>query len=267
MIIAQITDLHLSTPGSKVDVRFRTAEHLEKAVAHLLALDPRPDLVLATGDLVEDGETAEYERLAELLAPLPMPLYFIPGNHDERENLRAVLGPGGGVPAEGRFIQYVVEGWPVRLIALDTLLPGKSRGELCEERLAWLEARLAEAPERPTLIFMHHPPFQTGLWHMDKSAVTAPERLGAVVARHSQVERIVCGHLHRPILRRWYGTVVSVCPSTCHQIALDLRAGQKLGVIGEPPACQLHVWFQGDGLVTHTSYIEPNAVPEPMYPG
>jgi 3',5'-cyclic AMP phosphodiesterase CpdA len=267
MIVGQISDLHIAPPGSKADLRFRTAEHLARAVEHIGKLEPRPDLWLATGDLVEEGSAEEYQRLRDILAPIDRPIYVIPGNHDEREAMRAAFGDGGYLPPEnGAFLQYTLEDYPLRLIALDTLLPGKSRGELCDERLAWLEARLAEAPERPTLIFMHHPPFRTGLWHMDKQRVTTADRLGEVVSRHKQIIQIVCGHLHRPIQHLWHGVLVSVCPSTAHQIALDLRDGERLAVIAEPPALQLHVWFEDEGLVSHTSYIGTEAEPEYMYP-
>ena len=266
MIVGQISDLHVAPPGSKADLRFRAAEHMSRAVEHMRGLARQPDLWLATGDLVEKGTAEEYALLRDLLAPVDRPIYVIPGNHDDRETLRAAFADWGYLPAcEGAFLQYTVEDHALRLIALDTLLPGKSRGELCDERLAWLDARLAEAPERPTLIFMHHPPFRTGLWHMDKQRVTTADRLGEVVARHNQIVQIVCGHLHRPIQHLWHGVPVSVCPSTAHQIALDLRDGERLAVIAEPPACQLHVWFEDEGLVSHTSYIGTGAEPEYMY--
>ncbi len=265
MIIGQISDFHVAPPGSETDRRFRTAEHLERCVAHLNALEPAPEVLLLTGDLVHDGSAAEYRHLKEILGPLQMPLYLIPGNHDNREALRAAFADHAYWPTEGPFLHYTVEPHAVRLIGLDTQLPGKVRGELCAARLAWLEARLSEAPERPTLLFMHHPPFRTGLVHMDKSRLMDAERFGAVVARHPQIERIVCGHVHRPVQRRWHGTVVSICPSTAHQIALDLRPGVKAGVIMEPPACQLHVWREGEGLVSHTSYIG-FARAQPLYP-
>lgn len=265
MIIGQITDLHVAAAGSPTDRRFRTAWHLERAVAHVKALRPQPDVLLITGDLVHDGTVEEYERLRALLDPLAMPLYLIPGNHDDRDNLRATFGDHGYLPRDGGFIQYTVESYPVRLVGLDTLLEGSSRGELCQTRLSWLEARLGEAPERPTLIFMHHPPLLTGLDSMDRSRVADAQRLGAVVARHPQIERIVCGHVHRPIQMRWHGTVVSICPSTAQQIALDLSGGSRIDVIMEPPACQLHLWLPSQGLVSHTSYIGFDAT-EPLYP-
>jgi len=256
MIIAQISDFHVSFPDSGMDRRNRTADHLQAAVARLNALTPRPDVVLATGDLVEQGAVEEYARLAEILAPLTMPVLPIPGNHDERDNLRAAFPDHAHLPGTGEFLHYVVDDYAVRLVALDTVIPGASGGELCAERLAWLDQRLGEAPDRPTLVFMHHPPFVTGLAKMDTMGLRNPDDLAAVIARHLQVERIVAGHLHRPIVRRFAGTVASTCPSTAHQIALDLQPTEKLAIVMEPPAIAVHAWLpDGAGLVSHTVYV------------
>lgn len=252
MIIAQITDTHIREKGQMAVVE--TAGFLARAVEHLRGLHPRPDVVLATGDLVDAGRPEEYRHLRELLAPLPMPIYLIPGNHDDRQALAHEFADHGYLPRAG-FLQYVVEDYPLRLIALDTLIPGKGGGLLCEERLGWLAARLAEAPRRPTMIFMHHPPFITGILGMDALGLTGAEAMAEIVRRHPQVERVVCGHVHRPIQVRWGGTVASTAPSTAHQIWLDLRGGSRLAFVMEPPACHIHAWWPDTGLITHTSYI------------
>jgi 3',5'-cyclic AMP phosphodiesterase CpdA len=99
---------------------------------------------------------------------------------------------------------------------------------------------------------MHHPPFATGIAHMDHYGLANSEGLAAVIARHPHVERIVAGHLHRAIQARFAGTLASTCPSTAHQIALDLVPGTPLRYVFEPPGFQLHIWSEGAGLVTHT---------------
>jgi Icc protein len=256
MIIAQITDCHISAGDGAIDKYIDTAAYLTRAVDHLNALTPAPDVVLATGDLVDKGTVEEYERIREIFEPLEAPLYLIPGNHDNRENLTAVFHDHAYLPPAGDFIQYVVEDHPVRLIALDTLIDGQATGDMCGPRLAWLDERLAEAPDRPTLLFMHHPPFLTGMRKMDQSGLTDTKPLSDVVGRHDHVELIISGHLHRPIVRRFAGTVASVCPSTAHQLALDLGAAEKLSVTKEPPAVGLHLWRQSErSLVSHISYI------------
>jgi Icc protein len=257
VVVAQISDLHVAAPGSKIDQVCRTTTHVERAVEHLNALEPRPAVVLVTGDLADRGEIEEYERLRPMLDRLAMPAYLIPGNHDDRDNLRRVFDHHSYLAGAGGFLQYTVEDFPVRLVALDTLVPRQGRGLLCPRRLAWLDARLREAPERPTLIFMHHPPFTTGLVYMDGMGLDGIDELAAVVRRHPQVERIVAGHVHRPVIRCFAGTVACTCPSTAHQVALDLPPETRLAVTMEPPACLLHVWLgDGQGLVTHVSQIE-----------
>ena len=261
MVVAQISDPHIAAPGSKMDQACRTSHHLERAVHHLNALQPRPTVALVTGDLTDRGEIEEYERLRPMLDRLAMPTYLIPGNHDDRDNLRRVFDNHPYLAGDGGFLQYTVEDWPVRLVALDTLVPRQGRGLLCPRRLAWLDARLHEAPERPTLIFMHHPPFATGLVYMDGMGLDGIDALAAIVRRHPQVERIVAGHVHRPIVRRFAGTVACTCPSTAHQVALDLPPETRLAVTMEPPACLLHVWLgEEQGLVTHVSQIEAHPV-------
>lgn len=263
MIIAHISDTHITPEGRLAYRRVDTAAYLARAVQHLLALSPLPDAVLATGDLVDAGRPDEYEHLRALLAPLPMPVYLIPGNHDDRGALAAAFADHRYLPREG-FQHYVLEQYPVRLIALDTLLPGQAGGLMCEARLQWLDARLREAPSRPTMVVMHHPPFVTGIAFMDAHGLANAEGMRKVIQRHPQVERIVCGHLHRPIQRRWAGTVVLTAPSTAHQVTLNLHPGASSGFIMEPPACLLHVWSEAMGLVTHTSYIGDFGGPQPF---
>jgi 3',5'-cyclic AMP phosphodiesterase CpdA len=255
MLLAQISDVHVAAKGRLLLGRIDTPAFLARAVAHLNALDPAPDFVIVTGDLVDRGSVDEYENLRDLLAGLRLPFALLPGNHDDRANLRQVFAGHAYLPRAGEFIQYVIDHLPLRLIALDTLIPGEASGALCPARLDWLSERLEEQRQRPTVIAMHHPPFLTGLAAMDAINCANSEALGAIVAAHPQIERIICGHVHRPTALRWHGTVVTIAPSTAHQVALDLKPGSPVSWIMEPPACHLHAWLPGAGLVTHLSYI------------
>lgn len=249
-IVAQISDPHIALSGDKT-----TGEaELERAVDHLLHLPSRPDLVLVTGDCTDHGQPDEYARFRDLLRPLPMPVYVIPGNHDHRERLLDTFGPQGENPLPG-FAQYVVGGGPLRLIALDTLVPGRDEGQLCPERLAWLDARLTGAPDQPTVVFMHHPPFQTGVPVCDAIGLGNAEPFGALVARHPQIEAVLTGHLHFSAARRFRGTLAISCGSTQHQLMPDLRRPVGFAVRSEAPSCLLHAWHPHVGLVTHTSLI------------
>ena len=263
MLIAQITDLHVRPRGKLAYRRVDTNAMLEAAVAELQRLPQQPDVVLATGDLTDCGLLEEYETLREILSPLLAPVYLVPGNHDRRENLRLIFEGEGYLPRNDRFLRYVVEDHPVRLIGLDSVTPGAGHGEMCGERLAWLESRLEEARDRPTVLFMHHPPFPTGLRHMDAINCRNGEAMADIVARHPNVERVLCGHHHRPIQLRWAGTLGSVAPSTAHQVVFDLH-DEEGAFRMEPPAFQLHLWSEDAGVISHTAYVGEFSGPHPF---
>lgn len=254
MLLAQISDFHVVPPDTDLGKLMRTPGYLEAALAHVEAIAPSVDALLATGDLVESGAREEYELLASLLEATEKPIYLIPGNHDDREVMREVFRARGHryLPEEG-FLQYCIDLGPLRLVALDTLVPGEPGGLLCQERLAWLDARLAE-DDKPTLVMQHHPPFATGISQMDEMGLTGCEEEEAVLRKHPHVERVICGHLHRSIVRRFGGTIASTVPSTAHAVELDLRSPGRLAVLREPPACALHFWREG-ALITHASVI------------
>lgn len=248
MIIAQISDPHITVDSDAA------AGRLRDAVSHIGRLPTPPDVVLITGDCTQNGAPAEYGRFRDLISPLAMPAYVIPGNHDNREQLALSFGAQGGAPLDG-FVQYVVDAGPLRLVALDTHVPGRDEGLLCERRLAWLAERLAEEPERPTLIFMHHPPFSVGLAPTDRIGLTNAAEFGALIRRHPQVEALLAGHVHMTVTRRFAGTVAVACPATGHALLPDFSHPERLDVVMEPPACLLHVWGDGTGLVTIVSLI------------
>jgi 3',5'-cyclic AMP phosphodiesterase CpdA len=263
MLIAQITDLHVKLPGRLAYRRVDTAAMLEACVATLVALAPRPDLVVITGDLVDLGTPEEYARLRALLAPLPMPLVVVPGNHDAREPLRAAFADGGYLPAAG-FLQFAIDHHPLRLVGLDTVVPGEGRGALCAERLAWLDATLAAAPAHPTLVLMHHPPFLTGIGHMDAIGLSGRDGFETIMARHPQVQAVLCGHLHRDIQTLVGGRRALTCPSPAHQVELMLAADAPSRFRMEPPGFMLHHWQDGR-LVSHVAAIGDYPGPYPFF--
>ncbi|MBW4092609.1 MAG: phosphodiesterase [Proteobacteria bacterium] len=261
MLIAQLTDFHLRPPGLAANRVVETNMLTARALRALAALRPAPDAILLTGDLADRGEPGAYTLLARLLARAGLgPVFAIPGNHDDRATLCAALG----TPRTGGFLHYAIEDFPVRLVLLDTLVPGASHGALCAERLAWLEATLAAAPDRPTLIAMHHPPFATGIGHMDRIALAAPEDFAAVLARHPQVRLVVCGHVHRSITTRIGAAVVCIAPSVAHQVVLELGPEAASALTLEPPAYLLHHWSAAGGFVTHTALVEAYPGPFPF---
>lgn len=256
MLIAQISDLHLRTDGVLIHNQYDTHTAVERCVAHINRLTPKPDVVLATGDLTDDGSPADYARLRQLLDRLTMPCYVIPGNHDDRANLRMAFADLGYIPDSGDFLHYALEEYAMRLIGLDTLLPGELGGGLCPQRLAWLEARLEEQPGRPTLIFMHHPPFPSGIRFLDSPSFEGALELQSLISAHRQIRQIVCGHIHRDISAYWAGTCISIAPSCLYQMNLELRHGGTYQSVKDSPALSLYLWENDVGPVGYTSFIE-----------
>lgn len=258
VVIAQFSDLHVMAAGRNgygVDA----AAGLMRCIEHLCALDVAPDLLVASGDLVDAGTAEEYARLRTLFARIQVPVCLMPGNHDRRGPLRQVFADQDYLGRSGR-IHYHRDVRGLRVIALDSVIEGREGGDLDAEQLQWLEDLLRDQPAQPTLVFMHHPPVATGFSRMDRISVSAEsaQRLGQIIAGHPQVRAVLCGHVHRGVQVLWQGTQVSVCPSTAFQARLRLGPGRFEATLDEPPAYQLHHW-DGAALVTHTLAVLPPA--------
>jgi 3',5'-cyclic AMP phosphodiesterase CpdA len=263
MLIAQITDPHIKTEGRLAYRTVDTAANLGRCIRHLLGLKQPPDVVLMTGDLTDFGREDEYRVLRRLIAPLTMPVYVIPGNHDERGNFRKAFFDHAYLPPAGDMC-YVIDDYPLRMIGLDTTIPGKPGGEVCPARLEWLDHQLRARPDAPTLLFMHHPPIITGIEHMDVQNCANADALGDVLELHPQVLQILCGHVHRPIHTLWRGVMVSIAPSASHYVALDLGENPPRDFYLEPPSVHLHQWRDGS-LVTHLSFVGAFEGPHPFF--
>lgn len=263
MLIAQITDTHIKMPGKLAYKRVDTAAMLADCVKTVQQLDPQPDVIVMTGDLVDLGRREEYDHIKSILAPLRQPIFVVPGNHDARDTMREAFG-GNKVFRDARFLHFATSLGPIRLVGLDTLIPGQGGGELCRDRLDWIDRTLAEAPGTPTLVLMHHPPFKTGIGHMDKLGLRGSEEFAAVLARHAQVQLVLCGHLHRVIHAVVGGRPVLTAPSPAHQVALDLRDEAPSRFRMEPPGFMLHKW-DGERFVSHVAAIGNYDGPHPFF--
>src|ERR1019366_10440473 len=193
--IAQLTDLHVGAPwGDASESAVATA-----LAAVALVLGRPADAVVVTGDIANTPTDAEYERARMLLDELAAPVYVLPGNHDDRDALRRHFP----LPAtEAEHLSYVADLGPIRMIALDTVRPAESGGQLDGPRLAWLKTALAANRTTPTLLAMHHPPLDIGQSGMDAIGIPEPQRraLGAILAHHPQVHRIISGHVHHAVI-------------------------------------------------------------------
>jgi Icc protein len=253
MLIAQISDTHILAPGADHPSARLRAECLRRCVADINRRDV--DAVIFTGDTVQNGLAEEYAHLRALLAPLDAPLFLVPGNRDNAGALRAAFADHPDLPMAGEFLQYAFEDFAVRLVALDSTSPGERKGVYCRARQEWLDATLNAQPDRPTLLFIHHPPFDIDDHYV--GGYRRPEEAAALtdlVGRHPQVIRLFCGHVHCPVERRWAGTEASVMPS----VAVDVRKDGSEIDRREHPIYLLHRLTDEMRFVSEAIEVDPD---------
>jgi Icc protein len=256
LLIAQLADFHVTDAGKLLIDRWDTRAALDRAVKRIASLDPQPDLVVVSGDLGEDGTPDEYAFVGEKLRSLSRPVLAVPGNHDRRETLLAALPDMLSATPSGHLCHMTEQNGLV-LIGLDTLVEGAGHGELCDQRLAWLEDTLTRTAGRARLLVMHHPPFQTGITSMDAIGLRRGlQELAALLTAYPGTQAILCGHVHRSIQSTFAGIPVRLAPSASHAIACDLRPGAGYRLVREPPQVMLHIWSPSAGLVSHSVYVD-----------
>ncbi|MEQ1708240.1 MAG: metallophosphoesterase [Terricaulis sp.] len=243
-VLAQISDTHIRADDDGV-----AGKQLRRALAQ--ARDYRADAIVLTGDLANDARAEEYAALAETLADPPAPLYLMPGNHDDRARLRATFPSHSYLPRTGH-LSFVAEAFPVRIVALDQTAPGETHGLVTAEGAHWLDAALSAAPEKPTILALHHPPFPTHDILFDRIGLRRTDLFAEVIAHHRQVVRIVCGHHHRVVVGQVAHAPVVVAPSTSWVYGLALHDSDKVAPkTSERPGWMLHVWTQDGGCASH----------------
>jgi 3',5'-cyclic AMP phosphodiesterase CpdA len=237
-LVVQISDPHIGGDWGDGEGGWDPITGLREVIDEVRRLPDAPDAVLLTGDLSEHGAAAEYATVREMASVIAAPLHVIPGNHDDRAALRAQFGlPGSGAEP----VHYSADLGPVRLVALDTTIPGRAAGALAADQLAWLDAELAQAPARPTLLALHHPPIATGVAPWDAIGLPPADRaaLGLVLEGHPQVRRLVAGHVHQIIAGELAGRPVLTVPSTYVQARLDFTAAE-LQLVPGPRGFAVH---------------------------
>jgi Icc protein len=225
-------------------------------VRAVLELNPRPQAVLVTGDLADTPGAREYERVRELLAPLPMPVFVLGGNHDDRDALREYFALNGSTGNAGEPFRYSAAIGGLRLVVCDSTIPGRDQGQFDLEHRGWLEAELALDTATPTVVAMHHLPVLTGIGPLDELGVPEADRtaLADVLAVNPQVRRVVSGHVHRGLFDVLGGCGVVACPSTYLQAPLEIP-GDELRLVPEPAGFLLHAEL-GEELVSHLQPIQ-----------
>jgi Icc protein len=257
MLIAHISDFHVFSerPETKV-VRLDAEAAARKVVDDIAHFQPALDAVMFTGDLTDGGSARDYVLLADILAPIKVPVLMVPGNHDKRAALRAAFS--GRLPFENSpFLNYETRIGALRVLALDTLIEGHTEGALERESLDWLAGRLSDPHQGPTLIIMHHPPFPSGIESLDKMALVGGRtEMAEMVRAFKGPLAIMAGHIHRPYKAFWNGAYCAVGGSPAFQIDLDLASNEhEPGVVEEPYAYYVYRLNAGGGLAAHRRFV------------
>lgn len=261
MLIAHISDSHIAGWEQKAYARVPTARNLARCVQHINRLNPQPDLTLVTGDITYSGLTEEAECALEILEELNSKYYVTPGNHDEPASFWAAFS-GERCPAERKdFLNYVINGHEIRLIAMDSTQDGAPGGGIDPAQAEWLSSKLAENKEQHTILFMHHPPVQFGVLETDEDGFKGSDMLGRIVANYPNIDRILCGHIHLEAHVHWHGTVVSTAPSMGLALSLDLSLEKPSAFYPEAPGYQLHYYHPEGHLISHTLYVRDREGP------
>jgi len=225
LYIAQITDTHLYADphGQLLGLNTR---HCLKQVVDLALSTQAPELVIASGDLAHDGSAQAYRHLHTCFSRLGVPIYCLPGNHDEAVVLRA--NSEGGRLLSNRSI--CIGGW--LLLFLDSTVAGSDGGHLTEKELDELDTALASNPDLPALVCLHHQPVNIGSRWLDTMAVDNPEAFFGIIDRHPQVRAVIWGHVHQTFEQQRNGVRLLSAPSTCIQF---LPGSEEFAVDMIPP--------------------------------
>ncbi len=245
MIIAQISDTHIDPAHENGPTRLGD---LEAVVDDINALDPAPDVVVHTGDLAHNGDDEKYSLAFAILEKLKAPLLICAGNRDERTLVRERLNVEHPLDPSSPYLQYSVDDFPIRIVVLDTLSDQSNQGRFCQDRTDILTASLSSDKSKPTVLFMHHPPFEVveSKYPHQFDPWEDAARLTSALDGQSHVVRGFCGHAHRHTT----GTVAGIPFSTVPSIARDLRLGEFAPEVADLPLYHLHTFDEQFSVTT-----------------
>lgn len=246
-LLVQITDTHILPPGNVLHGEVDTARHLRETVRQINRFRPSPDLIVVTGDLAEHGDEAGYRHFIELLSPLEMPVYVLPGNHDNPSLMSRVFAGTSYFPAKASPYQYAVEHFPFRILALNSLSAGSELPGFDAPRLQWLQDQL-ERSDKPTLIALHHPPMKTGIELIDMGGTAWFQGLKSLLNAHKQVKMVICGHCHTDLCGRIGQVPVYMAQATSHQLVGSRALTVAPAAMITPGTPVLHQFIDGEFL-------------------
>lgn len=251
MLIAHISDTHIVRGDKKAYGIADTAKNLTNCIEYINKLEPKVDIALVTGDVTNGGEYKGLAYAKTILDKLNCPYYVIPGNHDTRKGIWQVF-KGKACPEKHKeFINYVIDDYEIRFIALDSTIPNKPGAEICSIRARWLDKQLSKNLDKPTIIFMHHPPVKCNILETNKDGFIGADLLGDIVKKYANIKAILCGHIHLQAHVNWKNTIVSVAPSTEMRLKLDLSMEKESQFYLDLPAFQLHYWTSDKNLISY----------------
>ena len=256
VLIAQISDLHITPPGALAYGRIDTAAALTRAIDTINRISPRPDLVVISGDIANSALPEEYERASSLLGDLQMPFAAIPGNHDRRIPMRRAM-PDPSYGAAESALNAMRSVGEIDVLLIDSTVPGAAHGELDATTLAWLDSALAASATRPALLFLHHPPFNTGIVYTDAIRLRNADALAALLKRHPRTLLVAAGHVHRAAQTVFAGISATICPAGEHAVLLEFAPRWPEVYKIEPPALHLHAWLPGEGFGSVVTHVVP----------
>ena len=256
MIIAQISDTHIALDTPDADQRIRD---FTSTIADINTLEPAPDVIVHTGDIVHNGRQDEYAQAVATLAGARAPVYVMVGNKDDRANLRQAFSACAYLAANPDFIAYAVEDYPVRLIILDTLKPGGNKGDFCPERVRNLIDLIDAETTKPIAVFTHHPPFEVmvGPERLHFESQEAMSRLRRALQHSERVVAVFSGHVHRPAA----GHVETIPATVTTCIATTLRKGEYPPEAAGCPIYHLHRFDPVRGFTTETRIAGTRPLP------
>ena len=257
MLVAHTSDFHVFSGKPETSlVRLDAAEAARKVINDIANFAPRIDAVMITGDLADGGSAQDYALVKEILSPIDVPIFTVPGNHDARAGFRAAFEDT--LPfVPGVKLDYATVCGDLRIIGLDTMIEGQIHGGLDENQIEWLGEHLAEPTDLLTLILMHHPAFPSTITKLDQMALQGGHaKFEKLIAGFVGPLRILSGHIHRPYQTLWNGVwcAVSGGPSFQHALNMDPDAPEPADT-KEPFAYFIHRIEEAAAMTVHTRYV------------
>ena len=246
-LLVQLTDTHILPPGELLYSNIDTAAHFRESVRQINCMQPKPDVVLITGDLVERHDKVCYQHFIDIIDGLEMPAYVIPGNHDDPQRMLEAFAGTSYFPATDDTFQYAIEDLTFRILALNSHADGTELPEYDQKRLSWLQHQLSRS-DKPVLIALHHPPMTTGIELIDMGGSEWFQGLKFALAVHKQVKLLICGHCHADLCGRIGQVPVYMAPATSHQLIASRGLTIAPSTINVAAAPTLHHFIDGDFL-------------------